>query len=455
MKRPVLKSLLGGVAALAFSASAYASNNMLIILDASNSMWGQVDNVAKIETARGVLGDVLKDLPKETKVGLMAYGHGDKESCKDVEMLVPIQVADISGITQKINSIKPKGKTPIAYSMTQAGSELSKFEGDNNAVVLISDGIETCDGDPCAVAQSLAEQSVGTKVHAVGFDVDEAARKQLECIAEKGGGKYYNADNSQNLKIAMAEVKKAAVEEKKPEPAPAPMGAYFEDEFAGSQLADHWEVVNPNAEAYIVENDRLSIIAGGARNIIHEDVELPNMLKLKKALPSGDFTATMRVVFDTQTVRERVALGIMKDHGNMLYGMTGSTGKCCYHAMLPSWAIKVADGKATSFKGEQLSPNLGRGGKANVKWLDENVDAIELRLEKKGRDYTVSVKPEGKINGGKPAQWQVLQSLSSLKMPGDRLFIAVSQDKEQSAAYYIPGGETLIDIDWVKIEAAQ
>lgn len=448
MKKMILSSLCA-LSVACFSAQASAENNMLLILDASNSMWGQTDGVAKIESARGVLGDVLTGLPEETQVGIMAYGHNDKESCTDVAMLTPIGKPDVAAIKKKIADIKPKGKTPIAYSLTQAGTELGKFEGDNNHLVLISDGIETCEGDPCAVAESLASNNVGTKVHVVGFNVDAAARKQLECIAEKGGGKYYNADNANALKTAMAEVKKVAVEApKKPE-----LEVYFEDNFDGDALGDDWEVMNPNPDAYIVENGMLGILANGGITQSLEEETVPNVFKLLKVLPAGDWVATMRILTDVQTVRERYILGLIKDKDNMLFGSVGPHTDCCYNPVLNYWVVKRANGTPTNFSGKFLGPKGQYVAKTTADWLNANIEAVQIRYAKKGREYTVSVKIEGKPDAGIDPQWRELQALTSLRMPGDNLFIAASQSNEVNKIYNFAGGETLVNVDWIKIEA--
>ena len=86
----IKSAVLVGALALAVSTTGAAAANMLFILDGSNSMWGQVDGVAKIETAKNVLGDLLADLPQDTKVGLMAYGHRAEGDCNDVETLAGI-----------------------------------------------------------------------------------------------------------------------------------------------------------------------------------------------------------------------------------------------------------------------------------------------------------------------------------------------------------------------------
>ena len=457
------KSFLAVICASGITLSATAvnaENNMLVILDASNSMWGKVDGVAKIETARGVVSDLLTGLPPDLDVGLMAYGHRDKESCTDVEMLSGIGKPDVAAMEKKIAALKPMGKTPIAYSMILAGKELGKYKDDTNNVILVSDGIETCEGDPCAIAASLAKNNIHTKVHVVGFDVDAAARKQLECIAEKGGGKYYNADSVASLKVAMAEVKKVAMEA--PQPAPMPeWDEYYKDDFDGTDLSDAWEVMNPDPNNFIVEDGKLVVIINKDMPGLYADDKLANIFKLLKPLPPGDWRVTVRLIPDVQTFRERISLGLYKDKDNMLLGTVGDYNKCCgYNGVEALWSNKVAGGEKTGFTTElAVSENLGpfRSGTDSVKtftnWFNEKVKAIELRLEKKGRNYVVSAKLEGPIvPPDKEPQWVTLQELTSLRLPGDALVLALRQDNEVNPNYHVVGGESTVTIDWIKVE---
>ena len=99
---------------------------------------------------------------------------------------------------------------------------------ENNHVVLISDGIETCEGDPCKVAADLVAKGLNVRVHVVGFDVDADAREQLQCIAEAGNGMYFDAQSAQALQQAVIEVR--AVAQAEPEPEPATMTEVFRDD---------------------------------------------------------------------------------------------------------------------------------------------------------------------------------------------------------------------------------
>ncbi|MCP3874135.1 MAG: VWA domain-containing protein, partial [Desulfobacteraceae bacterium] len=195
----------------------FASTNILFILDSSNSMWGQVDKIAKIATAKKVLKALVSDLPEGTNVGLMAYGHNKERDCTDVSILSPIRKNNPDNLSVMIDAIQPKGKTPLTYALDQSLSAFSSLKGQNNYIVLISDGMETCGGDPCTASAKLVAAGINVRVNVVGFDVEKAERMQLECIASNGNGRYFNADNTKNLEAAFVEVKKAVV--KAPTPA--------------------------------------------------------------------------------------------------------------------------------------------------------------------------------------------------------------------------------------------
>lgn len=192
--------------------------NILFILDASGSMAGRVDGKPKMDVAKGVMTDLIEGLPDNINVGLEVYGHRSKGDCDDIESMVDVGPINKQGLVDKINSIQPKGKTPIAKSLQMAGEKLSASE-DKTTIILVSDGEETCEGDACKYVRDLRAQGINVKVHVVGFDVGEKEKKQLSCIAEAGGGRYYTANNADQLKEALTEVKEEAVAQVEPAPA--------------------------------------------------------------------------------------------------------------------------------------------------------------------------------------------------------------------------------------------
>lgn len=189
-----------------------AKSNILFILDGSGSMWAQVDNTPKIAIAKEVMISLVQQLPDSVEAGLEVYGHRSKGDCNDIEIIAPIGKSDKTTLMEQIQSIQPKGKTPVTGSLKLAAEQLKSAE-EETTVVLISDGKETCEGDPCALVRELREQGIKVKVHVVGFDVNKDERDQLMCIAEAGGGKYFTAQNAGELTDALMEVRKAVIAE--------------------------------------------------------------------------------------------------------------------------------------------------------------------------------------------------------------------------------------------------
>ncbi len=191
-------SVLGGIA------SALAADDAILVLDGSGSMWGQIEGTTKIEIAREVTNGLLDDLPTDRKLGLIAYGHNRKGDCADIEELAAIG-ADRQAIKEAVGAISPKGKTPLSASVKMAAEKL-KYTEQKATVILVSDGIETCDLDPCAVGTALEEAGVDFTAHVIGFDVTEVeAEKQLQCLAQNTGGRYISASNAGELSIALNE----------------------------------------------------------------------------------------------------------------------------------------------------------------------------------------------------------------------------------------------------------
>ena len=184
----------------------FPPDHIELLLDMSGSMWGQIQGVAKIEIAREVLEKLLKGFPKDASLGVRVYGHRSKGDCKDSELLIPFGKIDAEGIMTKINALKPKGMTPIDYSLREVGNDLKGLEG-SRVVILVTDGIESCKGDPVAAAESLMAAGLKVKIHVVGFDIGESpeALKQLEGISKVGKGLFYLAEDAAGLTDALAE----------------------------------------------------------------------------------------------------------------------------------------------------------------------------------------------------------------------------------------------------------
>ena len=205
------------------AAVAHAGEDVVIVYDASGSMWGQIEGTSKMEIARDVLGDLVQDWDAGTNLGLVAYGHRSEGDCTDIETLVAPGPLDMASFRARVDAIRPVGKTPISAAIQHA-ADLLAYRDNPATVVLISDGVETCNADPCALSAQLAQQGVKFTAHVVGFDLNDEAQAGLACIAENTGGVFLPASNAAELHAALDQVQAAMVEtpsEPTPEPEPA------------------------------------------------------------------------------------------------------------------------------------------------------------------------------------------------------------------------------------------
>ena len=203
---------------LAPSAMAADQSKVMVVLDASGSMWGQIDGQSKIVIARQAIRDLMKDWDPSIQVGLSAYGHRRKGDCGDIQTLQPVGPLNPKDLMQAVNSIRPKGKTPLSEAVRRAAEEL-KYTEEKATVILVSDGKETCDADPCALGNELEQLGVDFTTHVIGFDVKKSETQGLQCLADNTGGIFINASNPSTLLVALTttveEVKK---EQKKAAP---------------------------------------------------------------------------------------------------------------------------------------------------------------------------------------------------------------------------------------------
>jgi Ca-activated chloride channel family protein len=220
--------LLGAVAALGLALPAVAAERAIIVLDGSGSMWAQIDGKARITIARETLHEVLATLPDDLELGFMTYGHREKGNCDDIEMLVEPATGTGPAIAAAADNINPKGMTPISDAVRLAAEDL-RFTEQKATVILITDGLETCEVDPCALASDLESQGIDFTTHVLGFGLSDEEGQQVACLAENTGGKYLSANDGDALVDALSSTVAQVVQaepEPAPEPEPEPVAAY-------------------------------------------------------------------------------------------------------------------------------------------------------------------------------------------------------------------------------------
>ena len=204
MRRCVWGFVSALLVVLAVSSVGHAAgkSNLILILDASGSMWGRIDGKAKIEIAKEAMDLVVKDLPEDINIGLVAYGHRRKGDCDDVEKLVPLGPLNRKTLLEKIHALSPKGKTPMVRSVRMTADAIKHLE-DETTILLVSDGEETCDPEPCNFVAELKKLGIRFRLHVVGFDVGGKTEEQLKCMAKAGHGEYFPAKDAGKLKDAL------------------------------------------------------------------------------------------------------------------------------------------------------------------------------------------------------------------------------------------------------------
>jgi len=194
---------------LPLAAAAQDRPNTILVMDGSGSMWGQIDGVNKIVIARDVVGELLGDFPADQNLGLTVYGHRVRGDCTDIETVVPPAPDTATAILDAVNAINPRGKTPMTDAIIAAAESL-RYTEERATVILVSDGIETCNPDPCAAARALEEAGIDFTAHVVGFDVtDPEALAQMRCLADETGGMFIPASDAAELTEALNRVTEA------------------------------------------------------------------------------------------------------------------------------------------------------------------------------------------------------------------------------------------------------
>jgi len=178
--------------------------NILIILDSSYSMNDKMNGERKIDIAKRVINQVLSQTSRNSYIGLRVYGHKMNilgfNACRASELKVPIGQNTQSTISNILRGIQPTGMTPMSYSIQQAVTQDFIGLPGKKRIILVSDGMETCDGSPCDYAVELVRKGVDLKIDAIGFDLSEPeAVSQLKCTSLATKGKFYSARDANEL----------------------------------------------------------------------------------------------------------------------------------------------------------------------------------------------------------------------------------------------------------------
>jgi Ca-activated chloride channel family protein len=175
---------------------------ILFVFDASNSMNAEWEGTPKIDVARDLLSQTLDSLKGADKLelGLRVYGHqyhvnSRQKNCEDTRLEVPFGPNTNELIENTILEVDPKGTTPIARSIGKAADDFKGCPECRNIIILITDGLEACGGNPCKVSHKLQEKGVVLKPFVIGVGLDEDMMEKFQCV-----GKFYDAANKEDFR---------------------------------------------------------------------------------------------------------------------------------------------------------------------------------------------------------------------------------------------------------------
>lgn len=175
---------------------------VLFIFDASNSMNARWENETRIKIARRLLKESLQELEgkENLELALRVYGHQvpivkGQQDCEDTKLEVSFRPNNVGLIQRTIDKITPQGTTPIARSLEKSGDDFPPCTNCRNVIILITDGIEACDGDPCAISKALQKNNIILKPFVIGVGLDDDFKTTFSCV-----GNYYDATDSDSFR---------------------------------------------------------------------------------------------------------------------------------------------------------------------------------------------------------------------------------------------------------------
>ena len=179
---------------------------ILFLLDASGSMMAKWEDSDRMSIAKNLLAELVDSLGQysNVEVALRVYGHQsgrERNDCKDTKLEVPFAAGNNSAaIKKKLEQIIPRGNTPITYSLQQTATDFPTDKA-RNVIILITDGLESCGGDPCAVSLALQKNRIFLRPFIIGIGIDPEYERQLSCI-----GEYFNAADVKTFENVLTQI---------------------------------------------------------------------------------------------------------------------------------------------------------------------------------------------------------------------------------------------------------
>lgn len=190
---------LAAMAAAGIGNGTVMAQNSVIVLDATNSMWGPIEGGRKYQIARDAVASAARGLPPQSRMGLFVVGNQPGADCEGITEALPLAPVDRDALDNAFDEAIPdRGRMPLVPAIERAVTAIQGAGGEGR-ILVIGDGAGTCVPDTCAAARNLGARTGGLRVDAVSLDADADTRRGLQCIAEATGGAYKDADTREEV----------------------------------------------------------------------------------------------------------------------------------------------------------------------------------------------------------------------------------------------------------------
>jgi Ca-activated chloride channel family protein len=182
----------------------------VIVIDGSGSMWGNLGNerASKFDLARSTLRLALAKSAPGIRLGLVAFGHRRRSDCSDVETIAPPVPGPAEPILAAIDKLNPKGKGPLALALKEAAKQVEP--GSPGSLIVIHDGPDNCQQDPCTAALEIAKTNPRLAIHVISLALEKADAQRMSCITAPTKGRMFDVRDAPSLSAAIAEAVKLA-----------------------------------------------------------------------------------------------------------------------------------------------------------------------------------------------------------------------------------------------------
>jgi Ca-activated chloride channel family protein len=320
---------------------------ILFVFDASNSMNAFWDGNRKIEVATALLSETLDELYgiPGLQLGLRVYGHQTKfvqgnQDCDDTELVVPFSAGNNLIISRALTRLRAQGTTPIARSLERAAEDFPNEPG-RKVIILITDGIEACDEDPCAVSKMLQEKGIIVKPFIIGIGIEDGYKDTFRCV-----GNFFDATDSESFREVLDIVIEQAMHDT----------TYELDLMNGSNQPLETNVavsLFDHSSGALMERYMHTLNSAGLPDTMHID-PVPTYQLVVHTLPAlikdsirFDARSHNRIVFDGAAqglIQPEFARGDRNDYGELVVQVFGSESCSLLHAYPINTTVKFLMG---------------------------------------------------------------------------------------------------------------